>query len=214
MNPDRAHLQALQHLLGWTIGGYDTRPTPEAAQLKQADRLSILLHYRQPDDFGDPPRVTHYDYLCDTLFDIPMKPVGPEVRKLQFENLEGQIVDAQWTEADWDTFKAQGLQRPSPVFAANRYPYQLPEHSQKEGSHAWQRRAQHWILWYFHFPWEDLADPTDAQIERDVRKKLQALLDTTEFTHADYIWYHNPSMSVPEVFHVQVFWIVPDADGP
>jgi len=212
VNPDRAHLQALQNMLIWIIGGYDTRPTPEAAELKQRDRLEILLHYRQPQDLlnASAPRVAHYDYLCETLFGIPMKYVAPEVVQPQFQNLEGVVVNASWTEADWDGFKAAGLARPAMVFAANRYPYQVPEYSQREQAHKWQKRAQHWILWYFHFPWEELHDPGDAQIDEDVRSSLQAQLDLEHFTSADYIWYRNPGMSVPEVFHVQVFWSVPD----
>lgn len=212
VNPDRAHLQALQNLLGWTIGGYDTRPVPESAERKQRDRLEILIHYRQPEDFmtAVPPRVGHYDYLCDSLFKIPMRPVSQEVVQPQFQNLEGVVVNAEWTEADWDKFKAANLSRPDVVFMANRYPYQVPEASHREQAHPWQKKAQHWVLWYFHFPWEPLNDPGDSQIDKDVRRSLQVQLKTENFKSADYIWYRNPGISVPEVFHVQVFWIVPD----
>jgi hypothetical protein len=210
VNPDRGALQALQNMLGWTIGGYDTRPTPEAVELKQKDRLDILLQYRQDEDPADRPRVSHYHYLCHTLFRIPMTPVGPEVHMPTYLNMEGQICYPAWVEADWDSFKAYELPRPQPKFAANRYPYQVPEHS-PAAEHPWQRRAQHWILWYFHFPWESLNDPGDELIDRDVRRELQVVLSSglssKSFDRADYIWYRNPGMSVPEVFHVQVFWI-------
>jgi len=210
VNPDRAHLQALQNMLDWTIGGYDTRPTPEAAHLKQHDRLEVLINYRQPADPGMPPRVAMYDYICDTLFAVPMRPVGPEVTVPQYQRLDGQIVDGAWKEADWEAFKASGKPKPAPVFGANRYPYQVRMQCSREDAHAFQQRAQHWILWYFHFPWEPPANPSDAEIDQDLRRELQAVVTAEHFERADYIWYRNPGMSVPEVFHVQVFWIVPD----
>ena len=47
VNPERGHLQALQNAVGWTIGGFDTRPLPEAVERKKYDRLQVLLSYRQ-----------------------------------------------------------------------------------------------------------------------------------------------------------------------
>lgn len=63
-----------------------------------------------------------YDYLCDTLFEIPMKPVGPEVLVPEITDLEGVRRRGCWVEADFSTV----AERPKPVFRANRYPYQLP----------------------------------------------------------------------------------------
>ncbi|CAE7846407.1 unnamed protein product, partial [Symbiodinium necroappetens] len=99
VNPERGHLQALQMAVEWTIGGFDTRPVPEAAEKKQRDRLEILLHYRQPEEeAGMTPRVRMYDYLCDTLFHVPMKIVGPEVVIPEFRDLDGQLVKPVWME--------------------------------------------------------------------------------------------------------------------
>ncbi|CAE7944807.1 unnamed protein product, partial [Symbiodinium sp. KB8] len=149
VNPERGHLQALQMAVEWTIGGFDTRPVPEAAEKKQRDRLEILLHYRQPEEeAGMMPRVRMYDYLCDTLFHVPMKIVGPEVVIPEFRDLDGQLVKPVWMEADF----SGAFERPKPVFAANRYPYQLPE---RPGKSPLQQRAQHWLLWYLHYPWEE-----------------------------------------------------------
>mmetsp|Transcript_69573 Transcript_69573/g.201621 ORF Transcript_69573/g.201621 Transcript_69573/m.201621 type:complete len:259 (+) Transcript_69573:297-1073(+) len=211
VSSDRPHLQALQNLVGWTIGGYDTRPFPETKKQKEDDRLQILLRYRQPADPGDPPEVAMYDYLCETLFGVPMRPVGPEVVMPRFRNLEGEIVDPEWVEADWDAFRARvGEARPTPVLLPNRYPYQLPR---REGVREEQQCAQHYILWYFHYPEEPLPDPEDAAIDADIRRRLvEVLRERGLGDRADYIWYRNPSMSVPQVFHVQVFWIVPN-DG-
>lgn len=214
VNPERAHLQALQNLVEWTIGGYDTRPVPETLALKETDRLNILLRYRQPPDPGNPPRVAMYNYLCDTLFHVPMRKVGPEVKAPTFQDLKGNVVAADWVEADWQKFRREESTRegrlPAPVFAANRYPYQLPV---RPGLHELQRRAQHWIMWYFHFPEDPLPNPSDEVIDNDVRRELRATVSAAGFSRADYIWYRNPSMSVPEVFHVQVFWIIPNSES-
>lgn len=209
VNPERAHLQALQNCLGWTIGGYDTRPTEAAVKLKESDRLQILLGYRQPEDSGRPPRVEMFDYLCDTIFSVPMREVGDDVVVRSYKDLEGNIITPTWLEADWELFHAtrDGSEgRPAPVFAPNRYPYQLPP---RPGKTALQQQAQHWILWYFRFAEEPVEDYADRIIDADVRRELQAVLDSEGISHADYIWYRNPFMSAPELFHVQVFWIVP-----
>jgi len=208
VNPDRPHLQALQNVVGWTLGGYDTRPTPAAITLKERDRLEILLRYRQPVDPGLPPRVAMYDYLCDSLFGVPMRPVGSEVAVPTFLDLDGRERSAEWVEADWDKFRQAIAETgfPGPVFRENRYPYQLPR---RIGSSEFERSAQHWVLWYLHLPGDALPDPSDAEIDRDVRSGLSGALAEHGLPGADYIWYRNPAMSVPEVFHVQVFWIVP-----
>ncbi|CAJ1351314.1 unnamed protein product [Effrenium voratum] len=178
----------------------------QAEEQKQKDRLQILLSYRQEAP-EERPRVRMYDFLCDTLFQIPMRPVGPEVIVPDFRDLHGQLVTPQWMEADFSGWKEGELPRPKPVFAANRYPYQLPE---RPASHALQRAAQHWLLWYCHYPWEEVPDFPDDQIDEDVRREIQLVATANGFKKVDYIWYRNPSASVPDLFHVQVFWIVPE----
>merc|ERR1719265_1629975 len=86
--------------------------------------------------------------------------VGPEVELMQFKDEAGNLVESTWVEADWDGFRSMGLARPLPVFRPNRYPYQLPV---VDGC-----VAEHWILWYFHFPHEPPADPSDEVIESDL----------------------------------------------
>lgn len=200
VNPDRPHLQALQEVVLWTLGGYDTRPTPASLELKHQDKMHVLVNYRQNAPVeGEPPRVAMYEYLCDNLFGVPMRPVGPEVELISYTNDAGEIVVPEWVEADWDAFHSMGLDRPLPVFKPNRYPYQLPV---VDGI-----TAEHWILWYFHLPAEQLANPSDGEIESDLTAALMAEATSRGSEAFDYIWYRNPAMSVPDMFHVQVFWI-------
>jgi hypothetical protein len=43
VSADRPKLEALKRAVGWTIGGYDTRPTQERAAQKHQDRLAVLF---------------------------------------------------------------------------------------------------------------------------------------------------------------------------
>jgi hypothetical protein len=206
VNSDRAHLQALQEVLQWTVGGYDTRPSPETHELKNKDRLHVLVTYRQPPLGDGPPMVGMYDYLCDTLFGIPMRPVSSDVVVPQYQDEDGQIVKPKWIEADWDAFQASGRPRPPPALQPNRYPYQLPL--------VGGCRAEHWVLWYIHYPWEQPPSPPDETIAADLRQELLLVATARGCNTFDYIWYRNPAMSVPDMFHVQVFWRPTSAAGP
>lgn len=212
VDPDRPCLQALQNILVWTLGGYDTRPTQEVENLKHHDRLQVLLRYRQPPPNPEQkPRVAMYDYLCETLFGVPMREISEPGQVLPIQDLEGNILMPCWVEPDWEAFCGDSGLRPkvAPVFKPNRYPYQLPVRQLPESCHEFQRRTQHWILWYHHYPDEPLVDPSDEVIDCDIRCELTALVTSLGFEACDYIWYRNPGMSVPDMFHVQVFWIVP-----
>jgi len=205
VSPVRAHLKALQDEVGWTIGS-DPCPTPEVVEKKQRDRLELVLRYRQNEDPEAPRRVKMYDYLLDTIFGVPMRPVGEDIVVPTFQNLSGEIVTPKWMEADWNKFAQEG--RPAPAFVPDQYPYQLPA---RKGKHPLQQQAQHWILWYFRFPDEEASqtDPGDEAIDRHVREALQAEIACRHFTKVDYIWYRNPSTSTLDLFHVLVFWIIP-----
>eukprot|EP00913_Durusdinium_trenchii_P016901 g15889.t1 len=213
VNPERGYLQALQNAVGWTIGGFDTRPVPEAMEQKKKDRLQILLSYRQQEASEESaPR---------------------EVEIPEYRDLEGQVVRGNWLEAvvavavavrvvaavavgeaDFSGWSEGAKPRPAPVFAANRYPYQLPTRTAETEV---QSVAQHWLLWYLHFPWEEVADFPDEQIDQERPtnlREVQLVAQTFGFERVDYVWYRNPAASVPDLFHVQVFWIAIDKLAP
>jgi hypothetical protein len=214
VDPARPKLQALQDVLGWTPSGYATRPNAEMQERKNHDRLQVLLAYRQPPPPppGQSGTVAMYDYLCHTLFGVPVRPVGPEVHVPEMINLEGKTVMPEWVECDWSQFESARSVRPTKVLQPNRYPYQLPQRSPRSvsrGAHAFRRYTQHWILWYFHGPGDPLPNPSDGEIDSDIRSELAKLVKAAGFDRFDYIWYRNPGISVPDVSHFQVFWIVP-----
>lgn len=73
-------------------------------------------------------------------------------------------------------------------FVPNEFPYNLVQ-------------GNHWVLWY-----TVVGKPySDREISADISQHLQELLHGS--VHFDFAWYVNPKMTVPEYFHVQVFWI-------
>ncbi|RYH28753.1 hypothetical protein EON65_10995 [archaeon] len=74
------------------------------------------------------------------------------------------------------------------VLQPNEYPYD-------------NIQCNHWIMWYGcqYRPYDS------AKISSDIEEKLgRHLSDSQRF---DFVWYENPKMSLPEFFHVHVFWI-------
>lgn len=72
------------------------------------------------------------------------------------------------------------------VFIENAYPYDV------EGNH--------WVLWY-----GTKEQPySSQQVTEHIQSKILKIIG--ENVYYDFIWYNNPKMSVPEFFHVHVFW--------
>ena len=71
------------------------------------------------------------------------------------------------------------------IFIKNEYPYQVPE------------GTQHYVMWYTY------QDIPDNEINKDIEISLFKLVGHKNF---EFVWYENPKMSVPEIYHVQVFW--------
>jgi hypothetical protein len=70
-------------------------------------------------------------------------------------------------------------------FLPNEFPYQTD--------------GNHWVMWYCcekPFP--------DEMIQNDIYDALFNYLGHEDFQFA---WYVNPKMTIPEFFHVQVFWL-------
>jgi hypothetical protein len=72
------------------------------------------------------------------------------------------------------------------VLVPNNYPYQLDEGS-------------HYVMWYSH----GCPQEGDPKINDDIYHSLMSLLGHDKF---EFVWYENPKMTVPEIYHVQVFW--------
>ena len=71
------------------------------------------------------------------------------------------------------------------VFTKQMFPYQV--------------EGKHWVMWY---P-SEYQIKSDKEISDDIFVELKEIVGSENF---DFCWYINPSMTVREFFHVQVFW--------
>ena len=74
------------------------------------------------------------------------------------------------------------------VFERNRFRYNLNENT------------NHFIMWYSYY--DDSI--TKEKINEDISNGIKNIIKHNNY---DYVWYLNPKMTIPEIFHVQVFWI-------
>jgi hypothetical protein len=72
------------------------------------------------------------------------------------------------------------------VFMENDFPYALNE------------GGQHWVLWF------GCRDDPRVDIDGILHNELEKRFGHDRF---DFAWYENPKMSIPDYYHVQVFWI-------
>lgn len=83
--------------------------------------------------------------------------------------------------------REKAVNRDKKVFRMNDFPYNIPV-------------GNHWVMWYGTKDKEANSDQTTNDISNAIRNLLG-------HDHYDFAWYVNPKMTVPEFFHVQVFWI-------
>lgn len=76
----------------------------------------------------------------------------------------------------------EGLEKKK-AFAENKFPYQT--------------QGKHYVMWYTY-------KPDEEQITKDIEEALRDIAGNDNFQFA---WYENPKMTVPEIYHVQVFWV-------
>lgn len=76
------------------------------------------------------------------------------------------------------------------VFKPSDFKYQLSDNS------------NHFILWSSEF--NIGYDFDDLIINNIISNKIKEMIGDSDF---DFAWYKNPKPSIPEFYHVQVFWI-------
>ena len=77
------------------------------------------------------------------------------------------------------------------IFAPNEFPYNLES-------------GNHYVMWYGVKP-SDVIDKDPREFSHDINAELAKMLGAD--ANYDYAYYVNPKMTVPEFFHLQVFWI-------
>ncbi len=72
------------------------------------------------------------------------------------------------------------------VFRPSHFPYNV------------QGGSNHWIMWF------GCSDSPTMNVSDCIVKRLREHLGHDAF---DFAWYPNPKMSIPEFYHVHVFWV-------
>jgi hypothetical protein len=75
-------------------------------------------------------------------------------------------------------------------FQQSLFPYNIPG------------RVRHYILWNSLYDYFQHFD--DSVINNLIKDTLDQMVGIDSY---DFAWYKNPKPSIPELFHVQVFWI-------
>ena len=77
-----------------------------------------------------------------------------------------------------------------------------PQRRFERNTFAYQALApetKHFIMWYTFGP----PALTDEQITSDIEHDIKVRIGHNNF---EFVWYENPKMSVPGLYHLQVFW--------
>ena len=69
--------------------------------------------------------------------------------------------------------------------------------------------SNHWVLWYLE---KDFSfDFPDELINQIINEQIKFVLGLCSDSNLDsnfqFAWYKNPNPTIPEFYHVQVFWI-------
>lgn len=77
--------------------------------------------------------------------------------------------------------------KPHKKFIINKFPYNVT--------------GNHYIMWYLMY---DINTLSDDIITFDIYNNIYQMLKNNNF---NFVWFINPKMSIPDIFHVQVFWV-------
>jgi hypothetical protein len=130
------------------------------------------------------------------------------------ENLEFKIKKIKEIESEWNSYfdfilyhvfkenyffnnenkkqilNYENLDLPEYVFLPSDFPYQITENT------------NHYVLWNSKFNIN--YDFNDNIINDILYKKIKEIVNNNNF---DFVWYKNPKPTIPEFYHIQVFWI-------
>ena len=181
-------LNTLNEKYKWIPSGNNIRPLPDVKNKKIEDMNNVGAFY-----------VSMRDYLVETIFNIQ-----PEI------NTDGKCFIKDLPEKLNNLFESKLL--------LNKYPYDVPDNT------------KHYILWYPMLLRNETL--SDEKITMDIKRHLMnnnilqnndnntiiinnnqdhqenrdiLILNNHDNEDIEFVWYVNPKMTCPEVFHVQVF---------
>lgn len=185
---DLKELQCLHDATGWTPGATHIRPTAETRALKEEYLNDALQSY-----------ATLTDFVLDTVFGLKTRycwTVATMAAKTHTRSLIRVLLLPTRQGRD-GLFRADKSgdgdddMEATKVLEENKFPYSLPP------------GTRHSILWYLG-DWRGVLD--GDTITDHVSTELAEVIGGKAGATFEFVWYENPKMSIPDIFHVQVFW--------
>ncbi|KAI9327589.1 hypothetical protein DFJ73DRAFT_964731 [Zopfochytrium polystomum] len=218
VSSDLAQLDALHAAYPWVPGSQSIRPSPETLARKRASTAALDQERQDDDDEdGDDDGAAadrrFLDRLSGDLFGAAWSAASVHYAVSHASWTRSLLRRATTSATTTTTTTTTGgtvvVPPPSPSpqlfrFLPNAYPYATPA------------GTQHYVLWFATA--EPVADAVvDAVLAQEVaRVAVEAaaaaagkgvVVAETEAAaaaqRADYVWYVNPKMNVPEIYHVQ-----------
>jgi hypothetical protein len=76
-------------------------------------------------------------------------------------------------------------------FLPNEFPYNIAV-------------GNHYVLWCG--PQHDGSNLSEKCVNKRLNETISRMIKDVDSDDYDFAWYENPKMTVPDVYHVQVFW--------
>lgn len=117
-----------------------------------------------------------------------IRPDNDDNKKLYIDDLIIKYGDIKkGTLADIFNIKNLNNIKPTKLFQENKFKYNV--------------KGNHYVMWYLEYNESEINDDI---INFDIYLNIFKIVRNNNFNFA---WYKNPKMTVPDIFHVQVFWI-------
>jgi hypothetical protein len=176
ISSDLDALDRLQRRYPWVPNAARIRPSEERLALKRAKLAEIEATW-----------ASFTDYIRATVFGEVAVDVAVDTGTSSSESGSGTSGLTKKVVATLPPTDPSVLQK---RFVPNDFPYDLAE-------------GNHWVLWYAAPTQPCSIDAITADVSQHLQEHLRGSGIDADF---DFAWYINPKMTVPEFFHVQVFW--------
>eukprot|EP00854_Cymbomonas_tetramitiformis_P004531 gene4531-5552_t len=174
---DKKILRSLSKIFGWIPSDENIRPSPETLVAKEKATSRFKYQY-----------VTEADHILHTILRLDVTH--------EKDPLTGRRIGTMKTARRFDD---NGTRIDKRRFYRNEFPYSLPS------------GTNHYIMWYNLTQQQLTEEEINSDIFQGIENELIASEEVVERivqrkASFEFVWYLNPKMTIPDIFHVQVFW--------